>query len=90
MIVTVKTATAALILEHNKDTKDKVILKIDMKNAFNTLRRDQILTKVKNEVPSIYKMVKQCYGQASNLYFNSDTIIESKEGGLAPFCLHWE
>ena len=58
----------------------KVVLKIDFKNAFNCIRRDQILTKVKELVPMLYPMVWQSYATASNLYFNGDNIILSKEG----------
>ena len=60
--------------------ESKVILKIDFKNAFNSIRRDHILAKVKEHVPMLYPMVWQSYANASNLYFDGDTIIQSKEG----------
>ena len=60
--------------------ESKLVLKIDFKNAFNCIRRDQILKKVKEQVPMLYPMVWQSYATVSNLYFNGDTIIQSREG----------
>ena len=57
----------------------KVLLKIDFRNAFNTVRRDKFLEKVSEEIPQLYKMVWQSYSQPSNLYYNED-IIPSMEG----------
>ena len=65
---------------HEHEEK-KVVLKIDFKNAFNSLRRrDVILSKVKEHVPSLYKMAWQAYSKESNLYFNGTDVIGSKEG----------
>ena len=60
--------------------ESKAVLKIDFKNAFNCIRRDQILAKVKEQFPMLYPMIWQSYANASNLYFNGDTIIQSREG----------
>ena len=62
------------------NNESKAVLKIDFKNAFNCIRRDQILVKVKELVPMLYPMVWQSYSITSNLYFNGDTIIQSREG----------
>ena len=35
------------------DTKNKVLLKVDIKNAFNCINRDIILQKVKEKIPSL-------------------------------------
>ena len=45
--------------------EDKLVLKVDYKNAFNSIRRDVIMSKVKEEVPALYKMVWQTYSTAS-------------------------
>ena len=66
-------------LENNQNSQNKVILKIDMKNAFNCIRRDKILALVKLKIPKIYSYVHQCYTEKSNLIFGPDT-ISSEEG----------
>ena len=64
----------------NSNAKDKVVLKIDYKNAFNCISRKVILEKVKEHIPHMYNYVYQCYGNESSLYFGSQDIIYSKEG----------
>ena len=44
----------------NPASQDKVILKIDFKNAFNCIRRDKFLALVKHKIPNIYNFVHQC------------------------------
>ena len=60
-------------------TGSKVFLKIDVSNAFNCLRRDIFLARVREKVPSLYKLLWQAYSQPSKLFFG-DHIIESSEG----------
>ena len=57
-----------------------MVLKVDFKNAFNTLRRDVILSKVKDYAPLLFPMAWQSYSQSSYLYFNGTRILESREG----------
>jgi len=69
---------------------NKVVLKIDYKNAFNCVNRIVIMEKVKEHVPHMYDYVYQCYANKSSLYFGSQDIINSREGGqqgnpLGPF-----
>ena len=63
----------------NPENKDKVLLKIDFKNAFNMIRRDKILNLVKKKLPNIYNFVYQEYAEKTSLRFGGE-IIESKEG----------
>ena len=58
---------------------NKVLLKIDFENAFNSIRRDIMLKKVKQHAPSIYCFIWQAYAGNSKLFFH-DAIIESREG----------
>ena len=51
-----------------------------MKNAFNTVRRDVVLRKVKEHVPMLFNTVWQAYSERSYLYFNGEQIIHSREG----------
>ena len=64
----------------NEKTVNKVLLKVDFKNAFNQIRRDVVLLKVKNLVPEIYSFVYQCYATSSDLFFGDTYKIESQEG----------
>ena len=59
--------------------QDQVLLKIDFKNAFNTVHRDVILKLIKEKVPEIYGLVYQCYKESSYLFFGDDT-LDSSEG----------
>ena len=54
-------------------------MKIDFKNAYNTIRRDVLLNKVKKKLPKIYNFVHQCYSRPSNLFYDS-SFLESQEG----------
>ena len=56
-------------------TEDKVIIKIDFRNAFSSVRRDVVLRKVREETPEFYKMAWQSYSQPTNLYFSGDKIM---------------
>ena len=59
---------------NSESNKNKVVLKIDMKNAFNSIRRDVILPIVLRKLPNLYNYVYQNYGQSSNLFFGDNII----------------
>lgn len=65
-------------IRDNRDT-NFVLLKIDAKNAFNSIERDIMLSAVLNTVPSIYNYIWQCYSSPSTLFFG-DYKIQSKIG----------
>ena len=58
---------------------NEVLVKIDMRNAFNTVRRDRFLSTVRQRAPSLYRLLWQAYSKPSSLYFGS-TRIESATG----------
>ena len=60
-------------------SKEEVIVKVDYKNAFNRLRRGQVLRKALEHAPTIHPYIWQSYSQETNLYFG-DHIVKSKEG----------
>ena len=64
--------------------EDKLLLKLDFNNAFNSIRRDKMLNAVLEKAPVIYPLVHSVYSQPTYLYFG-DNIIPSSEGVL--FCL---
>ena len=66
-------------LSQASEVLPRVLLKVDYKNAFNTLRRDCLLRVVKEEFPQIYSFVWQLYSLPSKLFFGG-TIITSATG----------
>lgn len=72
---------------------DKIMLKLDFRNAFNSLRRDKMLIAVKALAPDLYHFVHSSYSSPSLLFW-SDEILQSSEGiqqgdplGHLLFCL---
>ena len=61
------------------NTVDRVLVKVDMRNAFNSVRRDVVLGEIGNRCPDIFPLVRQAYGTSSPLYFG-DELIESCTG----------
>ena len=60
-------------------TGSKVFLKVDVPNALNCLRRVIFLSRIREKMPSLYKLLwQECY-QLSKLFFG-EHIIESSEG----------
>ena len=57
----------------------KVLLKIDLKNAFNSIRRDKVLEAIRDHLPEAYHMFYQAYG-SSSLLFHGETLIQSATG----------
>ena len=49
--------------------KDYVIVKLDFKNAFNTLRRDTMLKAVRREIPELYNFISATHNGATVLQF---------------------
>ena len=58
-------------------TSPKALLKIDLKNAFNSIRRDKILAAVRENIPEAYCLFHQAYGTDSTLYHGSTNISSS-------------
>ncbi|KAJ8722193.1 hypothetical protein PYW08_004595 [Mythimna loreyi] len=59
--------------------KGEVILKVDIKNAFNSVNRDTLLTEAQNEIPKIYSFLYQCYRHPSKLLYQ-ENLLESAVG----------
>ena len=53
---------------------DQVILKVDMRNAFNSVRRDTFLWQVREHAPSLYPLMWQAYSEPSPLYHGTSEI----------------
>ncbi|CAG9135278.1 unnamed protein product [Plutella xylostella] len=59
--------------------RNDIIVKVDVRNAFNSIERDVILSKVKSSAPNLYPFVHQCYSSPSNLFYGVN-LIESQVG----------
>ena len=71
----------------------KAVLKLDFRNAFNSIRRDKMLGAVREHAPELYPFVFSAYSSPSSLYWGDKT-IQSAEGvqqgdplGPLLFCL---
>jgi hypothetical protein len=56
-----------------------VLVKIDVKNAFNSVNRDTLLTEIKTNVPEIYNYLLHCYAEPTKLIYRN-TVISSEVG----------
>ncbi|KAF2899322.1 hypothetical protein ILUMI_06853 [Ignelater luminosus] len=52
----------------------KVLLKIDYKNAFNSVERDVMLQEVSKKTPSLFPFLWQCYSFSIDLLFGNQVI----------------
>ena len=77
------------------------LVKLDFRNAFNTVRRDKMLDAVSDLAPTLLPFVHSVYSTPSNLFWG-DRVLQSSEGVqqgdplgpllfcLSLFCLHSE
>ncbi len=56
-----------LFLQHN--TNAELLVKVDVKNAFNSVFRNVMLSKIKDKIPELYPYLYQCYANHSNFFF---------------------
>jgi hypothetical protein len=57
--------------------RGKVLLKLDFKNAFNSVERDCILKEVQCHTPLLYPYLYQCYRNPATLFFGNHLISSS-------------
>jgi hypothetical protein len=62
---------------NNNQNRGKVLLKLDFKNAFNSVERDCILKEVQCHTPLLYPYLYQCYRNPSTLFFGNHLISSS-------------
>ena len=74
-------AATTMIAQYAKrhDGQDKVILKVDYHNAFNTVDRSTFLDAVEKHIPEISPWVRWCYGGHTSLFYGED-ILTSQTG----------
>lgn len=54
----------------------KIVLKIDFKNAFNSINRDEMLKNIEEIAPELYNFLWQIYSTPSHLFYGSLRIWE--------------
>ena len=86
------TIHAAKLYLHSLDPSN-AILKLDFKNAFNSIRRDKMLEAVQRLAPRLFSFVHSAYSSPSSLFWE-DRVLQSAEGvqqgdplGPLLFCL---
>lgn len=52
----------------------EVLLKIDVKNAFNSVNRDALLSEIKSNIPELYNYLLHCYADPTNLMYRSNEL----------------
>ena len=60
-------------------SQDQVFLKLDFKNAFNSVRRDKVLQSARQHIPEVFPYVYSCYSTPSTLRF-AHSYLSSAEG----------
>ena len=53
---------------------DHVLLKLDFRNAFNSIRRDKILEVARESIPELFHYVFSCYSTPSTLFLHGTTL----------------
>jgi hypothetical protein len=61
------------------DDPSRVMLKVDLTNAFNMVDRTEMLRRVREQLPNIYHWTKYCYAQPAHLFFG-DMLLASMAG----------
>lgn len=55
----------------------QVLLKVDVKNAFNSIDRGTLLSEVKEHIPAIFPYLWQCYSKPSKLMYKEHLVLSS-------------
>ena len=67
------------LIERDDNPKCTFLLKLDFKNAFNSLNRETMLNHVYSNRPELYNYTHCAYGKPSYL-FNGSSVIMSEDG----------
>ena len=60
---------------HSSLDSENILLKLDFKNAFNTIERDIMLKSFQEKFPDLYPFVWQSYRYPTNLFYDSKLIL---------------
>ena len=67
------------LIERDDNSKCTVLIKLDFKNAFNSLNRETMLNHVYSNRPALYNFTHCAYSKRSNLFYGS-SVIMSEDG----------
>ena len=56
------------------------VLQVDLRNAFNSISREEVLVVVGEHTPQLLPWVTSCYGAHSKLYCQGKATLSSEEG----------
>ena len=77
-------------VSRSEEETTRVVVKVDVKNAFNSVRRDVILSRIRDRCPALYPMVYQAYASPTPLLFGDEKILSAtgvQQGDpLGPLC----
>ena len=62
----------------NQLPSHKAVLKVDFKNAFNSIRRDKMISTVKAHIPELLPYVHSAYSSPSILLWNGAQVLSSE------------
>jgi hypothetical protein len=62
---------------HKISNSARVLVKLDFKNAFNSIYRDNMLEQVGLYIPDLYPFIKQCYAEKTFLSYGDNTIMSA-------------
>lgn len=55
----------------------KVLFKVDMANAFNSIRRDVFLSSARERAQGLYRLLWQAYSEPSSLFYGSANLVSA-------------
>ena len=58
-------------------TEKRVLFKVDMANAFNSIRRDVFLRVAREKARGLYRMLWQAYSESSTLFFGDTNLVSA-------------
>jgi len=70
-------------MHRNKLIIKQFDVKLDVKNAFNSIRRDTVLQEAQKHLPEIYPFLWDCYSSKTSLFhgnFNLDSATGVQQG----------
>ena len=68
-------AVRAYTHEYEATDEDRILVKLDVSNAFNSVRRDAMLEAVQTRAPAIYPLVWQGYSNSAPLFIGESKIL---------------
>ena len=70
-------ATRSFIQASTEAAIPQVLVKVDVRNAFNTIRRDVFLARIRERCPEVYPLAYQAYSAPTPLHIGGQTILSS-------------